>query len=135
MNDVIVNKVQSIQRCVRRAREEHAQASDFLKDYTRQDAAILNVLRACEQAIDLAAHVIHRRKLGVPTSSRETFELLRDAGLISPALCDRLSKMIGFRNIAVHAYQALDLAIVASVIENDLNDLLTFADVILSLED
>lgn len=135
MNDVIVNKVQSIQRCVRRAREEYAQASDFLEDYTHQDAAILNVLRACEQAIDLAAHVIRKHKLGAPTSSRETFELLRDAGLISSALCDRLNKMIGFRNIAVHAYQALDLAIVASVIENDLNDLLTFADLMLALED
>lgn len=135
MNDVIVNKVQSIQRCVRRAREEYVQANDFLKDYTHQDAAILNVLRACEQAIDLAAHVIRQRKLGAPTSSREAFELLRDAGLISPGLCDRLNKMIGFRNIAVHAYQALDLAIVASVITNDLNNLLTFADVMLALED
>ncbi|BCX05773.1 MAG: hypothetical protein KatS3mg053_3711 [Candidatus Roseilinea sp.] len=36
--------------------------------------------------------------------------------------------------IAVHAYQALDLAIVASVIQNDLNDLLAFADAIIALD-
>jgi len=39
--------------------------------------------------------------------------------------------MVSVRNIAVHAYQALDIKIVASVIRNDLDDLLTFADVIL----
>jgi uncharacterized protein YutE (UPF0331/DUF86 family) len=131
MHDVIINKVQSIQRCVKRAREEYSEAEDFITDYTRQDAAMLNVLRACELAIDLAAFVISQRKLGLPTSSREAFELLRDAGLISSQLCDRLLKMVGFRNIAVHAYQALDMKIVAAVIQKDLDDLLVFADAIL----
>lgn len=134
MNDVIINKAQSIQRCVKRAREEYEQAENFHTDYTRQDAAILNVLRACELSIDLASFVISRRKLGVPTSSREAFELLRDATLLSPALCDRMLKMVGFRNIAVHAYQSLDMNIVASVIQNGLNDLLGFVDAILDLE-
>ena len=124
MNNVVINKVQSIQRCVKRAREEYSQAEDFFKDYTRQDAAMLNVLRACELCIDLAAFIISQRKLGVPTSSRE-------AGIISSQLCDRMVKMVSVRNIAVHAYHALDMKIVASVIRNDLDDLLTFADVIL----
>lgn len=96
MNDVIINKAQSIQRCVKRARDEYAQAEDFYSDFTRQDAAILNVLRACELSIDLASFVISRRKLGVPTSSREAFELLRDAKLLSPSLCDRMLKMVAF---------------------------------------
>jgi uncharacterized protein YutE (UPF0331/DUF86 family) len=134
MNDVIINKLQSIQRCVQRAREEYAQADEFLTDYTRQDAAILNVLRGCELSIDLASFVISQRKLGIPTSSREAFELLRDARLLEPALCDRMLKMVGFRNIAVLAYQSLDMKIVASVIQNDLTDLLAFADAILDLE-
>jgi uncharacterized protein YutE (UPF0331/DUF86 family) len=133
MHDVVINKVQSIQRCVKRAREEYRQAKDFVTDYTRQDAAVLNVLRACELSIDLAAYIISRRKLGLPTSSREAFELLRDAGLIPSQLCDRLLRMVGFRNIAVHAYQSLDMKIVASVIQKDLDDLLAFADAILQI--
>lgn len=59
MSDLVVNKIQSIQRCVRRAREEfEADPTTFATDYSRQDAAILNVLRACETAIALANHVI-----------------------------------------------------------------------------
>ena len=78
MNDIVVNKIQSIQRCIERAREEYCDDPEgFDADYTRQDAAVLNILRACEQAIDLANHVIKSRKLGIPNSSAESFDLLR----------------------------------------------------------
>ena len=77
MNDIIVNKIQSIQRCVERAREEYLKdPEDFENNYTVQDAAILNILRACELAIDLANHIIKSHKMGIPTSSAESFELL-----------------------------------------------------------
>ena len=77
MNDVVINKVQTLQRCVLRAREEVAAAgSDFASNATRQDAAVMNVVRACEATIDLANHLIRRRRLGVPNSSGEAFRLL-----------------------------------------------------------
>jgi len=78
MNDIVINKIQSIQLCVERAREEYQKNPDgFETDFTRQDAAILNVIRACEQAIDLANHVIKKHKMGIPASSAESFELLQ----------------------------------------------------------
>jgi hypothetical protein len=85
MNDVVINKIQSIQRCVRRAREEYRKDPEgFAGNYTRQDAAMLNVVRACETAIDLANHVIRVRKLGIPVSSADTFELLKAERVIDP---------------------------------------------------
>jgi hypothetical protein len=55
MNEVVINKVWSIQRCVRGARAEYqADPGGFADNFTRQDAVLLNVLRACETAIDLA---------------------------------------------------------------------------------
>jgi uncharacterized protein YutE (UPF0331/DUF86 family) len=36
--------------------------------------------------------------------------------------------MIGFRNLAVHRYRALDIGIVESVIRRDLDDALAFAE-------
>jgi len=129
MNDVVINKVQNIQRCVRRAREEYQRnAEGFATDYTRQDAAILNVVRACETAIDLANHVIRIRKLGIPQSSAESFELLKAERVIDPELADRMKKMVGFRNTVVHQYTKIDLAIVGAVIVRGLDDLLAFAD-------
>ena len=134
MDDVVIGKVTSIQRCIIRARQEYAASQDFENNFTHQDAAILNVLQACELAIDLAAYLIRKRKLGIPSESREAFELLRDAQLISPQLCQQLVKMVGFRNTVVHAYQDVNITVVISVIVSRLDDLLTFTDVVVTLE-
>lgn len=129
MNDIILNKVQSIQRRIRRAREEHSEAgANFSEDFTRQDAAVLNITRACEQAIDLANHLIKTRRLGVPAASGDSFELLAREGLIDSGLAARLKKMVGFRNIAVHEYQELKIAIVEAIIGSGLDDLAVFSE-------
>ena len=62
-DDVLINKVATIERCVQRAREEYARGpATFATDYTRQDAAILNIQRACEAALDMRQHVIRPKK-------------------------------------------------------------------------
>lgn len=134
MNDIIVNKIQSIQRCVERAREDYYKnPAGFDTDYTVQDAATLNIIRACEQAIDLANHIIKSRKMGIPTSSAESFDLLQKKQVIDRALSEKLKKMVQFRNVAIHQYKALDIEIVKSVITRDIDDLVTFADKIMEL--
>ncbi|MFZ4507298.1 MAG: type VII toxin-antitoxin system HepT family RNase toxin [Fimbriimonas sp.] len=134
MSDVLTNKIQSIQRCVRRAREEYQGDPDsFRTDYSRQDAAILNVIRACDGAIDLANHLIRIRKLGIPKSSAESFHLLRTEGIISPEIADQMRRMVGFRNLAVHQYSEIELDIVISVITKELDQLVRFAETIRGL--
>ena len=136
MKDIIVNKVQSIQRCIRRARDELELAgTGFREDYTRQDAAILNITRACEQAIDLANHIIRTHKMGIPTSSRESFDLLERQGVIPNDLAAKLRKMIGFRNTAVHQYQQLNIDIVIKIIRSGLDEFIAFTDAIMGFID
>ena len=128
---LVLGKIASIERSVARAREEFAAAGGkFRSDFTRQDAAILNILRACESAIDLANILIRERGLGIPQSSRDSFKLLADAKLIAPDSSARLQRMIGFRNIAVHQYQALEPAIVEAILSRDLDDVLAFCQTI-----
>ena len=135
MNDVIVNKSASIQRCIKRAREEYTLAGDrFPEDYTRQDAAVLNLTRACEQAIDLANYVIRQNKLGIPATSGESFALLAAASLIPAGLAEKLKKMTGFRNLAIHEYQRVNVDIIISIIKTDLDDLVRFTGMMLRRE-
>lgn len=131
MNDVILNKTQSIQRCIQRARDEYRTSDNFSSDITRQDAAILNITRGCEQAIDLANHVIRSRKLGIPADSGSSFDLLASSGIISEHLASKLRKMIGFRNIAVHEYQRIEISIVEKIITETLDDLLKFSEIMI----
>lgn len=134
MNDIILNKTTTIERCVNRIHEVYEGNPENLKDFTKQDSIILNIQRACEASIDLAMHIVSERKLGVPKASREGFKLLQEAGLIDGTLAKSLMNMVGFRNIAVHDYQTLELEILEAILEKHINDFKDFKKVILQLE-
>jgi len=135
VDDVLINKAAVIERCVMRAREEYAAAGDgFATDFTRQDAAVLNIQRACEAALDMGQHLIRRDRLGVPQGARDVFELLARGGRITPALALALQHMVGYRNIAVHEYQKLLLPITVSVITRHLDEFLAYSQALLSNE-
>lgn len=89
-----------------------------------------DVLRACETAIDLANLLVREGRLGVPQSSRDGFRFLGDAGLIPAELAMRLQKMVGFRNVVVRRYRDLDLAMLSTIIQRDLDDLLRFSELV-----
>lgn len=128
VDDVVLNKVSVIERCVARVREEYGgDERRLLDDITRQDSIILNLQRACEAAIDLAMHVVRVRRLGIPQETRESFEMLRDTGLLDAGLTVRMTGMVGFRNVAVHDYRKLDLQVVKSIVTEHLGDFLAFA--------
>ncbi len=133
IDDVILNKTEIIKRCIRRANEEYDGNPKNLENYTKQDSVILNIQRACEAVIDLGMHVIAERGLGIPQTSRDTFEILQDNKIIDREMSERLKAVIGFRNIAIHNYQKLNLKIIQAIIEKDLKDLLYFTDVILKI--
>ncbi len=132
-DEVILNKIAVIERRLKRVEEEYAQNEPELEtNHTRQDAIVLNLLRASEAAIDLAMHVARTRKLGLPQESREAFSLLEKAGWIEPELSQRMRAMVGFRNVAVHDYQNLNLEILKSVLDNHLDDFRAFGAAMLS---
>lgn len=132
VDDILLNKAATIERCVARAREEYrADPDGFAGNFTRQDAAILNIQRACEAALDMGQHLIRREKLGVPQSARDVFALLARAGWIDAALADSLKRMVGFRNIAVHDYQTLQLPITVNIITRHLDEFLDYSTALL----
>lgn len=103
----------------------------FPDDFTRQDAAILNVQRACQAALDLGFYLIRQYKLGVPQSARDVFSILAQNHWIPLTLAESLKKMIGFRNIAVHDYQTLQLPIVINILEHHIEDFLDYTHIVL----
>ncbi|MGM0536562.1 MAG: type VII toxin-antitoxin system HepT family RNase toxin [Pseudomonadota bacterium] len=133
-DEVLLNKAATIERCVARAREEYDKDPvTFDVDPTRQDAAILNLQRACEASIDAGNRLIRLRQLGLPQSSRSVFEMLAQAQLIAPELARVMQQMTGFRNIAVHDYQAVQVPIVIAIIQKHTDDLLDFASQVIRL--
>ena len=122
-DDVLLNKAAIIERCLARIAEEYQGHEDELEtNFTRQDAIVLNLLRACEASIDAAMHVIRQRRLGLPQESRDAFRLLEEAGLLTGDLSTEMQKMVGFRNVAVHNYRNLSMEILRSILSSRLGD-------------
>ncbi|OIJ12099.1 hypothetical protein BKP37_14565 [Anaerobacillus alkalilacustris] len=130
-NDVILNKISMIERCIRRIHEEYADTPSNLKNYTKQDSVVLNLQRACEASIDLAMHIVAEKKLGLPQNSRDAFYFLENEGIISSSLSNKMKAMEGFRNIAVHDYQELNLEILQKILDNHLVDFAEYTKTIL----
>ncbi|KKB33920.1 hypothetical protein QY97_02883 [Bacillus thermotolerans] len=119
---------------MKRIKEEYADNPANLENYTKQDSIILNIQRACEASIDIAMHVVADKKLGIPQTSRDAFELLAKNGIITEELSFKMKAMVGFRNIAVHDYQDINLEIVKVIIEKHLADYKVFAKQVLTFE-
>jgi uncharacterized protein YutE (UPF0331/DUF86 family) len=135
-DDVVLNKAAIIERCIARVREEYAgDDRNLTENITRQDSIILNLQRACEAAIDLAMHVVRRRRLGVPQETRDAFRLLQEAGMLPAPLADRLMRMVDFRNVAIHDYRRLDLDIVKTIVTAHLDDFLAFSATLIRQSD
>ena len=87
MDEVLLGKAAIIERCLRRVGEDYAgHEAEFATNFTRQDAIVLNLQRACEAAIDAAMHLVRRHALGIPTESREAFTMLVRNDLLTEEL-------------------------------------------------
>ena len=121
-DDVIINKIETIKRCIKRIEEEYSNTPSNLENYTKQDSIILNLQRMCEATLDLGLHYIKMKRLEIPQTSKQIFEILEKNGLIDKKISINLQGMVGFRNIAVHDYQSLNIEILQKIIEKHLGD-------------
>lgn len=114
LDDVTLNKAAIIERSIKRLLQEY-DADPELASYTHIDALTLNLERACQAAIDLAFHLCMLRKLGMPQTSSDAFRLLQRSGVIEQETARTMIAMVGFRNVAIHEYQVLDMDILRSI--------------------
>jgi uncharacterized protein YutE (UPF0331/DUF86 family) len=129
--ELVEAKLESLRRCIERiTTKAPASAESLARDPDLQDIIALNLQRAVQLCVDLAAHVIADTQARVPSTLAENFDILKDLKIISPTLADRMTKAVGFRNIAVHSYQDIDWAIVFQICRNNLNDFQQFAQAV-----
>ena len=130
--DVVLAKAAAIKKCLRRIKDVTGLDPDRLVDLDAQDIFVLNLQRAIQSSIDLATHVVASEGLGLSDTVRGHFVMLEDAKIISHALSQRMQSMVGFRNIAIHDYQALNIEILKAILTKNLKDLEQFYATILS---
>jgi len=127
--DLIAKKLAFIETCVSQLRR--LARPDLIATDVREERFVEHTLQlAIQAAMDVASHIVSDERLGEPKTNYDLFDLLRGAGWIDESQRAILRKMAGFRNLVVHGYMAVDLAIVRSIVENNLDDLLSFTTAI-----
>ena len=127
--ELIAKRLAIIETCVRELREL-ARPPAIPADI-REARFVEHTLQIAIQAVlDTASHIVSDERLGEPRTNRELFDLLERAGWIDPVMAGALRDMAGFRNILVHGYDTVDLAIVQDVVEHHLDELLQFTDTV-----
>jgi len=130
--DVVLAKVATVQRCLRRIEDVTGLDAARLDDLDVQDIFVLNLQRAIQSSIDLATHVIASEGLGISDTVGGNFVLLANAKIITKTLSKKMLSMVGFRNIAIHEYQALDADILKAILIKNLQDFDQFYTTILN---
>lgn len=129
--EVVEQKLESLRRCLLRLQEKcPADAEVLLHDLDLQDIIALNLSRAVQISVDIAAHIIAGMNVTAPETMGQAFEVLAQQQLLSVELAGKLKKAVGFRNIAVHNYEAINWLMVHSIVTHNLADFTCFAQTI-----
>ena len=132
--DVIKNKIESLIRCINRIQEKRPKDIEILEqDFDIQDIIVLNIERAVQISVDIGSHILSSCNISTPKTMSNVFVSLAEQKIIDTELANNLAKAVGFRNMAVHAYQKIDWDIVYHIINTDLKDFKQFIEEITKL--
>lgn len=129
--DVVFEKTNRIQNCLQRIYKTVENDVNRLDNFDVQDIVTLNLQRAVQLSIDLAAHIVRARSLGIPQSLKDNYQLLYQNKVIDKDLKEKMERMVGFRNVAVHDYEAINPEILKSIVQNHLKDIEEFYTAVL----
>ena len=126
---LIQKKLAFIDTCLRELRSlAHPEA---IEQDVKERRFIEHTLQICIQAIqDVASHIVSDQRLGEPDDNQALLELLASAGWLSQDLVAPLRAAIGFRNVLVYGYTAVNTAIVRDVVDQHLGDIEAFVSYI-----
>jgi uncharacterized protein YutE (UPF0331/DUF86 family) len=131
--DIISRKLESLARCIHRIEAKRPAAIEQLaSDLDLQDILSINLERAVQVCVDIAAHVLTDLDSPPPQTMGEVFTLLAAQSVIDDATAAALRKAVGFRNLSVHAYDQVDWQRVFDIIHHRLHDFRKFAQQIAS---
>jgi uncharacterized protein YutE (UPF0331/DUF86 family) len=127
--ELVARKLAQIETYVAELRRL-ARLDEIARDVRERRFVEHTLQMAIQAALDVASHIVSDERLGEPRTNQELFDLLASAGWIAVEQAVILRRAVGFRNVVVHGYAAVDPEIVRDVAENHLPDLLDFVSAI-----
>jgi uncharacterized protein YutE (UPF0331/DUF86 family) len=131
-DEVIRQRLQLLESYVQHLQGYQERTRDEVRSDISLTWAIEHGLQLSIQCvIDVCHYLVADLALGVPATSQEAIELLRDAGVFPATFADTLMQMARFRNLLVHVYAQIDIERVYDHLQNHLDDFRQFAQHVL----
>jgi uncharacterized protein YutE (UPF0331/DUF86 family) len=125
---ILAEKIESLRRCIKRIEDKKPESIDLLmQNLDLQDILVLNLTRAVQLSVDIGSHIISNTDELAPQTMGEVFTTLNKLGVITAETSQQLKKAVGFRNVAVHNYEAINWQIVDAICKNSLADFRRFS--------
>lgn len=125
---ILAEKIESLRRCIQRIEDKKPDTIHLLvQSLDLQDILVINLTRVVQLCVDIGSHILSTANKPSPQTMGEVFTTLNELGIITPDTCEQLKKSIGFRNIAVHNYEAINWEIVYAICQDTLQDFRRFA--------
>lgn len=134
-DDVIMAKLESLDRCVTRIRSKIPQDYDeFAADLDSREIIALNLERSVQLCVDVALRILAKnRGPNLPGNMSDAFRQLVEMKIIDKDTASQLISAVGFRNVSVHSYKEIDPRIVWSILQKELDVFPRFARQLLAL--
>jgi uncharacterized protein YutE (UPF0331/DUF86 family) len=123
--ELVAKKLAFMTRCLHELRQRYDRRR-IEDDHEHQRFVERELQLAIQAALDVASHIVSDEHLAEPTSNADLFRALTKHGVLAPELGAELVRAAQFRNVLVHAYVDVDLAVVRDVMENRLGELDAF---------
>jgi uncharacterized protein YutE (UPF0331/DUF86 family) len=129
--DLVAKKLALVETSVRELRAL-ARPADLATDVVQERFVEHTLQIAIQAVLDVASHIVSDERLGEPRTNRELVDRLERNGWLPGELATVVRRMVGLRNVLVHGYDPVDVAVVREVVEHRLEDLLRFVTAIRS---
>ena len=127
MNDIILSKISNIKNCLKRIKDKtNLNPQSLDNNFDVQDIFVLNLQRAIQATFDITNNIIKEYNLELPVGYKSGFVILEKHNFIDNIIKEKMIKMSGFRNIAVHNYESINIEILKSILKDNLQDFESF---------
>ncbi len=131
---LILRKLSELQEYLEQIKEyTNVSTEQYSKEWRTQRIVERTLQIMIESCADIAGHIISDRGYRVPTSYADTFRVLYERDILTKDLFETMEKISKFRNIMVHHYDRIAPEIVVDILKKDLDDFLSFKNVIVNL--
>lgn len=87
----------------------HIENKKSLEEPEKKHAISMLVFSIMNRALDIANEIISGSTLPAPASYRDSFEILRNAKVLTAVTAEKMAWLVRYRNIIAHEYYVLEI--------------------------